>query len=211
MKKNEINILIENTSSIFYKWIVKNLKFNNKEFDIKKLYESYVEDTEDYDGIKIRTFIKWVTLYGNLNNYRLKTRLSNGKNLGKFIDKNKINLYTSSKIYTQKEDLAILKWVEKSPDNLTYAFEQVAKELDLRKPSVAGRYYSYIRKHYNNTITCGSKKGVTNNIKNSKRDLINKPNDPPKQSLQPWLTVFHIFMDLNPQQQQAVKTLILSI
>ena len=110
--------------------------------------------------------------------------------------------------YTRSEINTVFQYIQQSPTNLKYAFKQAAEKLGRSPKSIEISYYARWRKVYSNKITCGSIKGTSNNVKNNKRDLKNNPNDVPKQHLQPWLSVIHIYMDLPKEQQQALKTLL---
>lgn len=111
----------------------------------------------------------------------------------------------------QKRNKLLEKWLTLYPTNLTYAFKQVAKETGSKPTAISMYYYTTYRKKYNNVVTCGSKKGTSNNVKNTKRNLREDENDVPKQELQDWMRVIHIFLELPTAQQSALKVLFQTI
>lgn len=73
--------------------------------------------------------------------------------------------------WNSEEDTIVIKKVEQYPTNLSYAFREASKLLPNRNlEAICTRYYSSLRKKHKYTITTGSQKGFSNNVKNQRID-----------------------------------------
>ena len=74
--------------------------------------------------------------------------------------------------FTPEEDAVIIKKIQESPNNITYATELAARELNRTPKSVYGRYYSKLKKDPSVVAhSLSSPKGYVNNIKNTPRPV----------------------------------------
>lgn len=77
--------------------------------------------------------------------------------------------------FTEQEDRLIIRTIQKHPENLSWCFCQLAKQLGRTEASVNARYYQHIKPSLqieirdNNFKVVGSNK-VNPSIKNQKRD-----------------------------------------
>ena len=73
--------------------------------------------------------------------------------------------------YTATERTIVLKWLQQYPDNLKYAFEKASEEIGTRSNrSLAVKYYTCWKNEEDFlAVTVGSKKGFTQNVKNTPR------------------------------------------
>ena len=73
--------------------------------------------------------------------------------------------------YTDTERTIVLKWLQQYPDNLKYAFEKASEEIGTRSNrSLAVKYYTCWKNEEDFlAVTVGSKKGFTQNVKNTPR------------------------------------------
>lgn len=78
------------------------------------------------------------------------------------------------KAFTPSEDQQIVALVSKQPQNLTAAFEELAKGMGRTRSSVTGRWYGHL-KHNSKALSVLGAAGVhtLENQKNAKRDLKN--------------------------------------
>lgn len=73
--------------------------------------------------------------------------------------------------WNSEEDATVIKKVEQYPTNISYAFKEASKLLPNRKlEAIRSRYYGSLRKEHKYTITTGSQKGFSNNVKNQRID-----------------------------------------
>ena len=80
--------------------------------------------------------------------------------------------------FEKHEDQVILKNVSQYPNNLTYSFEQSAKELGRTPLSCSGRYYTKLRFNENAIVLVGKSGQMTlNNQKNARRNFEEKFTD----------------------------------
>lgn len=105
--------------------------------------------------------------------------------------------------FTSEDDKIILKQVELYPTNLRHAFTEAAKLLPERNwRSVQYRYYSNLRPDVDvKAITCGSKAGFTQNVKNLARD---EEGNMPEQNLKGYLWVMKEMLDLSPSERDMI-------
>ena len=73
--------------------------------------------------------------------------------------------------YTATERTIVLKWLQQYPDNLKYAFEKASEEIRTRTAgSLNFKYYTCWKNEEDFlAVTVGSKKGFTQNVKNTPR------------------------------------------
>ena len=76
----------------------------------------------------------------------------------------------SRRRYTSTDKSTVLKWIQLYPDNIVYATEKAAEELNRTIASVRNKYYVCWRLDEDfQAITVGSKEGFTHNVKNTLR------------------------------------------
>lgn len=109
--------------------------------------------------------------------------------------------YNSS--FTKEEDNIIIQTLKDYPTNLKAGFEQVSLKLPKRNPKVImHRWYNTLRKDpTNHVITCGSKKGFTQNVKNVKRD---KEGNMPNQGLKHYMYIMKELLELSSTERQTI-------
>ena len=73
--------------------------------------------------------------------------------------------------YTATERTIVLKWLQQYPDNLTHAFKKASEEIGTRSnQSLTVKYYTCWKNEEDFlAVTVGSKKGFTQNVKNTPR------------------------------------------
>ena len=73
--------------------------------------------------------------------------------------------------YTTTERTIVLKWLQQYPDNLKYAFEKASEEIGTRTAKALDfKYYTCWKNEEDFlAVTVGSKKGFTQNVKNTPR------------------------------------------
>lgn len=76
----------------------------------------------------------------------------------------------SRRRYTSTDKSTVLRWIQLYPDNIVYATEKAAEELNRTIASVRNKYYVCWRLDEDfQAITVGSKEGFTHNVKNTLR------------------------------------------
>ena len=112
--------------------------------------------------------------------------------------------------YTATERTIVLKWLQQYPDNLKYAFEKASEEIGTRASrSLAVKYYT-CWKHEEDflAVTVGSKKGFTQNVKNTKRVEGVFPEERALNSVG-WLV--KNFLNLSSKEQKQFTDILVSI
>lgn len=72
--------------------------------------------------------------------------------------------------YTSTDKSTVLRWIQLYPDNIVYATEKAAEELNRTIGSIRNKYYICWRLDEDfQAITVGSKEGFTHNVKNTLR------------------------------------------
>ena len=112
--------------------------------------------------------------------------------------------------FTATERTIVLKWLQQYPDNLVYAFEKAAEELGTRsKSSLAVKYYKKWKKEEDFlAITVGSKRGFTQNVKNTLRVEGVFPEERTLNSIG-WLV--KNFLNLSSKEQKQFTDILVSI
>jgi|SRR5690606_13191 len=100
------------------------------------------------------------------------------------------------KTWTPEEDALLVKKISESPNNISYACEQAALELDRTPQSVSQRYYSYLKRNNEPIHTLSSDKGYVNNIKNTRR--------PVEEDIDPMTIILENFSRLTRRQAKAI-------
>lgn len=105
--------------------------------------------------------------------------------------------------FSEEDDKVILKQIELYPTNINYSFEESAKLLEGKSiKSIESRYYRILKFKRNvKAITCGSKAGFTQNVKNIMRD--GDGNLPP-QNLKHYMWVMKEMLDLSPEEREMI-------
>ena len=76
---------------------------------------------------------------------------------------------TRAKNFSEREDKTVIEHIKQTPDNLSFAFEKAAIKLNRTVKSVRQRYYATLRTKAS-ILTVGSKRGFTQNVKNTHKD-----------------------------------------
>ena len=116
----------------------------------------------------------------------------------------RINLYTAT------ERTIVLKWLQQYPDNLKYAFEKASEEIGTRTSgSLNVKYYTCWKNEEDFlAITVGSKKGFTQNVKNTPRVEGVFPEERALNSVG-WL--IKNFLNLSSKEQKQFTDILVSI
>lgn len=112
--------------------------------------------------------------------------------------------------YTATERTIVLKWLQQYPDNLKYAFEKASEEIEIRAScSLAVKYYTCWKNEEDfMAVTVGSKKGFTQNVKNTKRVEGIFPEERTLNSVG-WLV--KNFLNLSSKEQKQFTDILVSI
>ena len=112
--------------------------------------------------------------------------------------------------YTTTERTIVLKWLQQYPDNLKYAFEKASEEIGTRASrSLAVKYYTCWKNEEDFlAVTVGSKKGFTQNVKNTPRVEGVFPEERALNSVG-WL--IKNFLNLSSKEQKQVIDVLVSI
>ena len=112
--------------------------------------------------------------------------------------------------YTATERTIVLKWLQQYPDNLKYAFEKASEEIGTRASrSLAVKYYTCWKNEEDFlAVTVGSKKGFTQNVKNTPRVEGVFPEERALNSVG-WL--IKNFLNLSSKEQKQVIDVLVSI
>ena len=112
--------------------------------------------------------------------------------------------------YTDTERTIVLKWLQQYPDNLKYAFEKASEEIGTRSNrSLAVKYYTCWKNEEDFlAVTVGSKKGFTQNVKNTPRVEGVFPEERTLNSVG-WLV--KNFLNLSSKEQKQFTDILVSI
>ena len=112
--------------------------------------------------------------------------------------------------YTDTERTIVLKWLQQYPDNLKYAFEKASEEIGTRASrSLTIKYYTCWKNEEDFlAITVGSKKGFTQNVKNTPRVEGVFPEERALNSVG-WLV--KNFLNLSSKEQKQFTDILVSI
>ena len=113
-------------------------------------------------------------------------------------------------LYTTTERTIVLKWLQQYPDNLKYAFEKASEEIGTRsKRSLTVKYYTCWKNEEDFlAVTVGSKKGFTQNVKNTPRVEGVFPEERTLNSVG-WL--IKNFLNLSSKEQKQFTDILVSI
>ena len=112
--------------------------------------------------------------------------------------------------YTATERTIVLKWLQQYPDNLKYAFERASEEIGTRTAgSLNFKYYTCWKNEEDFlAVTVGSKKGFTQNVKNTPRVEGVFPEERALNSVG-WLV--KNFLNLSSKEQKQFTDILVSI
>lgn len=112
--------------------------------------------------------------------------------------------------YTATERTIVLKWLQQYPDNLKYAFEKASEEIGTRTScSLNVKYYTCWKNEEDFlAVTVGSKKGFTQNVKNTPRVEGVFPEERALNSVG-WLV--KNFLNLSSEEQKQFTDILVSI
>ena len=112
--------------------------------------------------------------------------------------------------FTATERTIVLKWLQQYPDNLKYAFEKASEEIGTRASrSLTIKYYTCWKNEEDFlAITVGSKKGFTQNVKNTPRVEGVFPEERALNSVG-WL--IKNFLNLSSKEQKQFTDILVSI
>ena len=113
-------------------------------------------------------------------------------------------------LYTATERTIVLKWLQQYPDNLKYAFEKASEEIGTRASrSLTVKYYTCWKNEEDFlAVTVGSKKGFTQNVKNTPRVEGVFPEERTLNSVG-WL--IKNFLNLSGKEQKQFTDILVSI
>lgn len=112
--------------------------------------------------------------------------------------------------YTATERTIVLKWLQQYPDNLKYAFEKASEEIGTRASrNLTVKYYTCWKNEEDFlAVTVGSKKGFTQNVKNTPRVEGVFPEERTLNSVG-WL--IKNFLNLSSKEQKQFTDILVSI
>ena len=112
--------------------------------------------------------------------------------------------------YTTTERSTVLKWLQQYPDNLVHAFEKAAEELGTRTAgSLNFKYYTCWKNEEDFlAVTVGSKKGFTQNVKNTPRV---EGVFPEERSLNTVGWLIKNFLNMSSKEQKQFTDILVSI
>ena len=112
--------------------------------------------------------------------------------------------------YTTTERSTVLKWLQQYPDNLKYAFEKASEEIGTRASrSLAVKYYTCWKNEEDFlAVTVGSKKGFTQNVKNTPRV---EGVFPEERSLNTVGWLIKNFLNMSSKEQKQFTDILVSI
>lgn len=113
-------------------------------------------------------------------------------------------------LYTATERTIVLKWLQQYPDNIKYACLKASEELvDRSTASILYKYYNCWKKEEDFlAVTVGSKKGFTQNVKNTPRVEGVFPEERALNSVG-WLV--KNFLNLSSKEQKQFTDILVSI
>ena len=112
--------------------------------------------------------------------------------------------------YTATERTIVLKWLQQYPDNLKHAFEKASEEIGIRSASSLNfKYYTCWKNEEDFlAVTVGSKKGFTQNVKNTPKIEGVFPEERTLNSIG-WL--IKNFLNLSSKEQKQFTDILVSI
>ena len=112
--------------------------------------------------------------------------------------------------YTTTERTIVLKWLQQYPDNLKYAFEKASEEIGTRASrSLAVKYYTCWKNEEDFlAVTVGSKKGFTQNVKNTPKV---EGVFPEERSLNTVGWLIKNFLNMSSKEQKQFTDILVSI
>ena len=112
--------------------------------------------------------------------------------------------------YTTTERTIVLKWLQQYPDNLKYAFERASEEIGTRTAgSLNFKYYTCWKNEEDFlAVTVGSKKGFTQNVKNTPRV---EGVFPEERSLNTVGWLIKNFLNMSSKEQKQFTDILVSI
>ena len=115
-----------------------------------------------------------------------------------------------SNSYTATERTIVLKWLQQYPDNLKYAFEKASEEIGTRTShSLNVKYYTCWKNEEDFlAVTVGSKKGFTQNVKNTPRV---EGVFPEERSLNTVGWLIKNFLNMSSKEQKQFTDILVSI
>ena len=106
------------------------------------------------------------------------------------------------KRFSTEEDAVIIEQVKLYPTNLKHAFQEAAVLLDRTWKSIHFRYYITLRDDPKvKAITCGSKLGFTQNVKNLRRD---EDGNMPEQNLKGYVWLMKELLELDSSERDMI-------
>ena len=113
-------------------------------------------------------------------------------------------------LYTATERTIVLKWLQQYPDNLKYAFEKASEEIGTRTVASLNfkSYTCWKNEEDFLAVTVGSKKGFTQNVKNTPRVEGVFPEERALNSVG-WLV--KNFLNLSSKEQKQFTDILVSV
>lgn len=106
------------------------------------------------------------------------------------------------KRFSVEDDNVIIEQIKLYPTNLKHSFQESAKILDRDWTGIHFRYYKTLRKDPKvKAITCGSKSGFTQNVKNLWRD---EDGNMPEQNLKGYMWVMKEMLELDTSERDLI-------
>lgn len=107
-----------------------------------------------------------------------------------------------SKRYTKKEQDIIINEIKNYPTNIKHACEKAALMLNRSYGATSFYYYNHLRKDPKvKAITCGSKQGFTQNVKNIMRD---EDGNLPSQNLKHYMWLMKELLELDSDDRNRI-------
>lgn len=107
-----------------------------------------------------------------------------------------------NKHFSVEEDNIIIEQIKLYPTNLKHAFQEAEKLIERSWTSIQFRYYGNLRGDPKvKAITCGSKQGFTQNVKNLKRD---EEGNMPEQNLKGYVWLMKELLELDPSERDLI-------
>ena len=112
--------------------------------------------------------------------------------------------------FTATERTIVLKWLQQYPDNLRHAFEKASEEIGTRTAgSLNFKYYTCWKNEEDFlAVTVGSKKGFTQNVKNTPRV---EGVFPEERSLNTVGWLIKNFLNMSSKEQKQFTDILVSI
>jgi hypothetical protein len=113
------------------------------------------------------------------------------------------------KSFSQEDDRIIEQQVGLYPTNISHALQEAGNLINKSFKAVSGHYYYKMRKDPKvKAVTCGSKKGFTQNVKNLKRDI---DGNMPEQDLKGYMWVMKEMLDLPREERELIVSFLTGI